>query len=74
MQGPARVAVASAAHVTGTEEHLLVFSGTARVGPASAPLEVGPGGHARWAADVPHLYEAVGRDAEGVLVVRYPVE
>ncbi|MGW7043222.1 helix-turn-helix domain-containing protein [Streptomyces avermitilis] len=64
----------SAAHVTGTEEHLLVFSGTARVGPASAPLEVGPGGHARWAADVPHLYEAVGRDVEGVLVVRYPVE
>jgi transcriptional regulator with XRE-family HTH domain len=64
----------SAAHVPGTEEHLLVFSGTARVGPASAPFEVGPGGHARWAADVPHQYEAVGRDVEGVLVVRYPVE
>ncbi|MGP4005717.1 helix-turn-helix domain-containing protein [Streptomyces sp. 4N124] len=62
----------SAAHVPGTEEHLLVFSGTARVGPASAPLEVGPGGHAQWAADVPHQYEAVGRDVEGVLVVRYP--
>ncbi|MEV4040770.1 hypothetical protein [Streptomyces umbrinus] len=65
--------------MTGTGEHLLVFSGTARhgparVGPASAPFEVGAGGHARWAADVPHLYEAVGRDAEGVLVVRYPVE
>lgn len=32
----------SAAHVRGAEEHLLVFSGTARVGPASAPFEVGP--------------------------------
>ncbi|MFE9868975.1 helix-turn-helix domain-containing protein [Streptomyces sp. NPDC005506] len=56
-----RGAARSAAHVPGTEEHLLVFSGTARVGPASTPFEVGPGGHARWVADVPHQYEAVGR-------------
>ncbi|MCX5140906.1 MULTISPECIES: cupin domain-containing protein [unclassified Streptomyces] len=67
-------AVQCSAHVPCAEEHLLVFSGTARVGPASAPFEVSPGSHARWAADVPHQYEAVGSDVEGVLVVRYPVE
>ncbi|MFI6938606.1 helix-turn-helix domain-containing protein [Streptomyces sp. NPDC050418] len=64
----------SPAHAAGTQEHLLVLSGTARVGPTSAPIEVGPGGHVQWAADVPHVYEAVKGDVEGVLVVRYPVE
>ncbi|MEU6106479.1 helix-turn-helix transcriptional regulator, partial [Streptomyces flaveolus] len=38
----------SDAHPSGTEEHLIVLSGTARVGAASAPVEAGPGEHAHW--------------------------
>ncbi|MFD0352389.1 helix-turn-helix domain-containing protein [Streptomyces sp. NPDC127110] len=63
----------SAAHAPGTTEHIIVLTGHARVGPAHAPGPVvGPGGHARWPADVPHLYEAVEEDVEALLVVRYP--
>ncbi|KRV50860.1 XRE family transcriptional regulator [Wenjunlia vitaminophila] len=63
----------SAAHPPGTEEHLVVLSGTTCVGNASAPQEVGPGGHAHWAADVPHVYRAPSGDVEALLVVRYPL-
>jgi transcriptional regulator with XRE-family HTH domain len=63
----------SSAHVPGTEEHIIVLAGTARVGAAASPLTVGPGGHGAWAADVPHLYDAPSGDVEAVLTVRYPV-
>ncbi|MFC9294143.1 helix-turn-helix domain-containing protein [Streptomyces sp. NPDC057011] len=63
----------SAAHTPGTTEHIVVLAGTARVGPLHSPaLSVGPGEHATWAADVPHLYEAPAGDVEALLVVRYP--
>jgi transcriptional regulator with XRE-family HTH domain len=61
----------SAAHLPGTVEHLYVISGTARVGDPAAPLTAGPGEHARWAADVPHVYEAPNGEVEGVLFIRY---
>ncbi|MFE9428150.1 helix-turn-helix domain-containing protein [Kitasatospora sp. NPDC006697] len=61
----------SAAHASGTTERIIVLAGTARVGSAAAPELVGPGGHGSWAADGPHLYEAVGGDVEALLVVRY---
>src|SRR4051794_34706213 len=62
----------SAAHAPGAEEHIIVLAGTARVGDASSPLMVGPGGHGAWSADVPHLYGAPNGDVQAVLTVRYP--
>ncbi|WP_424215668.1 helix-turn-helix domain-containing protein [Streptomyces sp. BI20] len=62
----------SPAHTPGTTEHLVVLTGTARVGPVDAPETVGPGGHTAWAADAPHVYEAIDADVEALLVVRYP--
>lgn len=50
----------------------MVLAGTARVGTAAEPRTVGPGGHARWPADVPHLYAAPSGDVEAILVVRHP--
>jgi transcriptional regulator with XRE-family HTH domain len=63
----------SPAHPPGTVEYLTVFTGHARVGPAGAPLTVAAGGHVRWAADVPHIYAAIG-DVEVVagLLIRSP--
>ncbi|MFG2298357.1 helix-turn-helix domain-containing protein [Streptomyces sp. NPDC048603] len=63
----------SAAHAPGTTEHIIVLTGHARVGPAHAPGPVvGPGAHASWPADVPHVYEAAEEDVEALLVVRHP--
>ncbi|MEW2129836.1 XRE family transcriptional regulator [Streptomyces sp. NPDC005435] len=62
----------SAAHSPGTTEHLIVLTGTARVGRLTDPVLVGPGAHATWPADVPHLYEAPAGDVEALLVVRHP--
>ncbi|MEV7612641.1 XRE family transcriptional regulator [Streptomyces sp. NPDC089799] len=63
----------SAAHTPGTTEHIIVLTGRARVGPAHAPaLTVGPGAHASWPADVPHVYGAPEGDVEALLVVRHP--
>ncbi|GLW08103.1 hypothetical transcriptional regulator [Microtetraspora sp. NBRC 13810] len=62
----------SPAHPPGAEEHIIVLGGTARVGEVTSPLVVGPGGHGRWAADVPHLYDAPDGDVEAVVTVRYP--
>ncbi|MFJ8932306.1 helix-turn-helix domain-containing protein [Streptomyces sp. NPDC102340] len=62
----------SAAHVPRTTESLMVLSGTAVVGPPDAPTTAGPGGHAQWAADAPHIYGAPDGDVQGILFVRYP--
>ncbi|WP_037908896.1 helix-turn-helix domain-containing protein [Actinacidiphila yeochonensis] len=62
----------SSAHLPGTVEHLYVLRGTARVGAPADGTTAGPGEHARWAADVPHVYEAPHGEVEGVLFIRYP--
>ncbi|MFI1093627.1 helix-turn-helix domain-containing protein [Streptomyces sp. NPDC020917] len=61
----------SAAHIPGTEEHLMVLAGTAVVGDPAAPQTAGPGAHASWSADRAHLYSAPHGDVEAVLFVRY---
>jgi transcriptional regulator with XRE-family HTH domain len=63
----------SGAHLPGTEEHLYVLSGTARVGDPADPQTTGPGEHAHWSAETPHLYSAPQGDVEAVLFVRYPL-
>ncbi|MEU6278246.1 helix-turn-helix transcriptional regulator [Streptomyces populi] len=62
----------SAAHSPGTVEHIVVHTGTARVGPLTDPALIGPGMHGSWAADVPHLYQAPTGDVEALLIVRHP--
>jgi transcriptional regulator with XRE-family HTH domain len=63
----------SPAHPPGVTEHLTVFEGRVRVGPIERPLTAGPGDHVSWAADVPHVYAAVGPgDAMVSLLIRTP--
>ncbi|MEH0827336.1 MULTISPECIES: helix-turn-helix domain-containing protein [Micromonospora] len=68
--GPAQL---SPAHSSGVTEHVTVFSGVLRAGPADAPLTAGPGGYLRWTSDVPHTYAAVGEEeVHASLLLRYP--
>ncbi|MEW2178375.1 helix-turn-helix domain-containing protein [Streptomyces sp. NPDC005406] len=63
----------SEAHVPGTQESLMVLTGTAVVGPPDDTRTAGPGACAHWRADAPHVYGAPDGDVEGVLFVRSPV-
>jgi transcriptional regulator with XRE-family HTH domain len=56
-------------HPPGVVEHLLVHGGRLRVGPETAPVELGPGDYARYAASVPHVYEAIESAATATLVM-----
>ena len=62
----------SPAHPSGVVECLTVFSGTALVGPADAPLTVPEGGHVRFASDMPHIYAALDGEVRASLVIRHP--
>jgi transcriptional regulator with XRE-family HTH domain len=59
-------------HPAGVVEHLLVHTGRVRAGPESAPVELGPGDYARYAANVPHVYEALEPDVSATLVMQTP--
>jgi transcriptional regulator with XRE-family HTH domain len=56
-------------HPLGVEEHLHVHEGRVRVGPENGPVELGPGDYARYSGAVPHLYEALGGEAAGTLLI-----
>jgi transcriptional regulator with XRE-family HTH domain len=62
----------SQAHPLGVVEHLHLHAGHVRVGPEAAPVELGPGDYARYDASVPHVYEAVGGEASGTLMMLTP--
>ena len=53
-------------------EHLLVTAGRMEVGPLDAPVELGPGDLATFAADVAHAYRALEPGSAAVLVMDYP--
>jgi transcriptional regulator with XRE-family HTH domain len=55
-------------HPFGVEERLHILSGTVRVGPVDAALELGPGDYASYSGAVPHVYEALS-DASGTLLM-----
>jgi len=55
-------------HPFGVEELLHVHAGRVRVGPATAPIELGPGDYARYSGSVPHVYEALD-PASGTLLI-----
>jgi transcriptional regulator with XRE-family HTH domain len=59
-------------HGAGIVERVLVESGRLRAGPADEPVELGPGDFLRYPADRPHVYEAIGGECRGVLLVEYP--
>jgi transcriptional regulator with XRE-family HTH domain len=61
----------SEGHVRGTIEHLFVVGGRLLVGPTDETVELGVGDFARFPADRPHMYEAVGGDARAVLLISY---
>jgi transcriptional regulator with XRE-family HTH domain len=58
-------------HHAGVTEYLLVVSGRLRAGPASGPIELAPGDLLTFAADVPHVYEALEK-THCLLVQSYP--
>jgi transcriptional regulator with XRE-family HTH domain len=59
-------------HPAGVVESLIVTSGRLRTGPADDPVELGPGDFVRFPGDVPHVYQALGGPAQGVLVMAHP--
>lgn len=60
----------SQAHPQGTKEHLHVYSGRVRVGPAIDPVEVGAGDFVAFHAHQDHLYQRIGKAAvRGLLVI-----
>ncbi|WP_170231440.1 helix-turn-helix domain-containing protein [Pseudonocardia kunmingensis] len=64
----------SGAHPRGVVEHLFLISGRLRAGPLDAPEDLDSGDVLRFAADVPHVYEALdGEAARAVLLMTYPV-
>jgi transcriptional regulator with XRE-family HTH domain len=58
-------------HHAGVIEHMVVVDGRLRVGPQSGPVELGPGDLVTFAADVPHVYEAL-ESTHTVLLMSYP--
>lgn len=59
-------------HPSGVIESLVLTDGRLRIGPVSDPVELGPGDYIRFPGDVPHLYEAIGEPASGILVMSHP--
>jgi transcriptional regulator with XRE-family HTH domain len=59
-------------HPAGVTESLLLVAGRLRVGPVAEPAELGAGDFIRFPGDVPHLYQAIGGPARGVLVMAHP--
>jgi transcriptional regulator with XRE-family HTH domain len=58
-------------HHAGVMEHLVVVVGRLRAGPVSGPAELGEGDLVTFAADVPHMYEAL-ETTHCVLLMAYP--
>jgi transcriptional regulator with XRE-family HTH domain len=58
-------------HHSGVVEHLIVVVGRLRVGPQTGPVELAAGDLVTFAADVPHVYEAL-EQTHCVLLMAYP--
>jgi transcriptional regulator with XRE-family HTH domain len=59
------------AHHPGVVEHMVVVEGRLRVGPQTGPVELDAGDLVTFAADVPHVYEAL-ETTHAVLLMSYP--
>ncbi|HEY8340516.1 MAG TPA: XRE family transcriptional regulator [Egibacteraceae bacterium] len=58
-------------HTAGTVEHLYVFAGRMRSGPADTPVELGPGDLATFPGDVAHVYAALEPGTQALLIMDY---
>jgi transcriptional regulator with XRE-family HTH domain len=58
-------------HIPGSLEHLIVAAGRIRVGPADAPIDLGPGDYVTFRGDIPHTYEALEPNTWAVLVMEH---
>ncbi|MDN5727536.1 MAG: hypothetical protein L0G99_16650, partial [Propionibacteriales bacterium] len=60
----------SAAHPTGTREHLRLHAGRMRIGPVSHAAEIAAGDFITFDASTEHLYQRLGRAVpQGLLVI-----
>lgn len=62
----------SPAHARGAHEQLVVLTGHCRLDVDGAAVELGPGEHHAWAADVPHSYTGGPAGFTGMDVIRTP--
>jgi transcriptional regulator with XRE-family HTH domain len=58
----------SDAHPTGTTEHEVLLSGSARVGPRDSPFDLEPGDYLCYPGDAAHVFEALVAGTSAVLV------
>jgi len=63
---------ASAAHLPGVEECLVVTEGAVRTGPGDAPVELAPGDSVHFSAAGEHLYRGLGERNRAVLLMLHP--
>ena len=59
------------AHLPGSVEHVVVAAGRMRVGPATEPIDLGPGDYLSFPGDVPHRYQALEPRTWAVLVMEH---
>ncbi|MFJ4096412.1 helix-turn-helix domain-containing protein [Kitasatospora sp. NPDC089913] len=62
---------ASDPHMPGTVEHVLLGTGRALVGPAEAPVELGPGDYVSYPGDAPHVFRALAPGTLAVIVMEH---
>ncbi len=62
----------SAAHPQGVREKVVVTGGPMLVGDLMAPKVLGSGEVHSFAADVPHVYGALGKAAQAIVFIEYP--
>lgn len=58
----------SAPHARSTTEHVVLLSGSARVGPSDAPVLLSPGDYLAYPGDAPHVFEAIEPGTSAVLI------
>ncbi|WP_368496616.1 helix-turn-helix domain-containing protein [Herbiconiux sp. A18JL235] len=62
----------SEAHGAGVDETVTVIRGRVALGPEPLERELGPGDSLRYPGDVPHVFTALGGEAEVILLMHYP--
>ncbi|PBC75944.1 XRE family transcriptional regulator [Streptomyces sp. TLI_235] len=58
-------------HLPGSVEHVVLGTGRALVGPAEAPVELGPGDYIAYPGDAPHVFEALEPDTTATLTMEH---
>lgn len=58
----------SAPHLPGMTEHVVLLSGSARIGPADAPEVLAPGDYISYRGDAAHIFEALDPGTSAVLI------